>query len=274
MNQFFQRLWETQKQKKTYLCVGLDPNRAFFPRCLGEGDDVPFRFLKEIVDHTLPYTACYKPQIAYFSAFGWEAVLDKIIQYIKQKSPETQVILDSKRNDIGSTADMYAREAFERYQADAVTFNPYMGGDTVEPFSRHQDKAVFVLCRTSNPGAKEFQNLVVGDGEPLYQFVANRAVQHWNKNDNIGLVVGATAVKELRKIRQQCPEVWFLVPGVGAQGGDLAAVIEYGRRVDTQGGLIINSARAILYASDDKDFAVKAGEVAAQMQQQMEQYFQ
>ncbi|MEM7646611.1 MAG: orotidine-5'-phosphate decarboxylase, partial [Pseudomonadota bacterium] len=151
--------------------------------------------------------------------------------------------------------------------------NPYMGGDTIEPFSQYKDQGVFVLCRTSNEGASEFQNLIVGDGEPLYTFVADRALNAWNTHQNIGLVVGATAIKELRKIRSQFPEAWFLVPGVGAQGGDLQSVIEYGQRADGQGGLIVNSARGILYAGSGDDFAVKAQEAAESLQYQMAKSF-
>jgi len=148
-----------------------------------------------------------------------------------------------------------------------------MGGDTIEPFTKYKEKGIFVLCRTSNEGAKEFQKLTVGDGQPLYTFVADRALKVWNKNENIGLVIGATAINELRKMRDHFPEAWFLVPGVGAQGGDLAAVIEYGKRVDNEGGLIINSARGILYASEGDDFAQKAKEVAGQMQAEMAKSF-
>lgn len=197
----------------------------------------------------------------------------QVIEYIKSTYPSCLVLLDAKRSDIGTTAEMYALEAFNRYQADAVTVNPYMGGDTIAPFSKNKDKGIFVLCRTSNEGAKEFQNLTVGDGQPFYTFVADRALNAWNKNENIGLVLGATAIKELRKIRERFPEAWFLVPGVGAQGGDLESVIEYGRKIDNEGGLIVNSARAILYASEEDDFGIRAAEVAAEMHRAMERTF-
>lgn len=273
MGPFFQKLLKEQKFKKSQLCVGLDPNPQRLPLSMRGDTSQVFPFLKEIIDHTHEFASCFKPQIAYFSAFGLEEQLQQTMDYLRDQYPDCPVILDSKRNDIGSTAEMYAQEAFTRYGADAVTVNPYMGGDTVEVFSQHKDKGVFVLCRTSNEGAKEFQNLTVGDGQPLYSFVAQRALEVWNKHNNIGLVVGATAINELRKIRDRFPEAWFLVPGVGAQGGDLASVIQYGRRVDNEGGVIINSARAILYASDKDDFAIKAKEVAAGMHQTMEKSF-
>lgn len=273
MGAFFDRLLKEQKYKKSYLCVGLDPNLEKLPKKWRGDKEAVFPFLKEIIDQTQEFTSCYKPQIAYFSAHGLEAELFQTLQYLRDHYPNTPVILDAKRNDIGSTAEVYASEAFNRYGADAVTVNPYMGGDTVEPFSSYKEKGVFVLCRTSNDGAKEFQNLTVGDGQPLYTFVAERALKNWNKHDNIGLVVGATAINELRKIRDHFPEAWFLVPGVGAQGGDLSAVIKYGRRVDGGSGLIINSARGILYASEGEDFAKAAKEVASSMQAEMAKTF-
>ncbi len=269
MDGFFSRLSQEQKNKKSYLCVGLDPHLDRLPgQWKGDAAGV-VPFLKEIIDQTQEFACCYKPQIAYFAAYGLEQQLAQVISYLKAQYPSCPVILDAKRNDIGATAEMYAQEAFKRYQADAITVNPYMGGDTVEPYTRFTDKGVFVLCRTSNDGAKELQNLTVGDGQPLYSFVAERALKGWNKNKNVGLVVGATAIKELRKIRDRFPEAWFLVPGVGAQGGDLKAVIEYGRRVDGEGGLIINSSRGILYAGDGDDFGTKAREEAARLQAEM-----
>jgi orotidine-5'-phosphate decarboxylase len=269
MGSFFKRLAEEQKRKKSFLCVGLDPHLDRLPGAMQGDLEAVFPFLKTIIDQTEEYACCFKPQMAYFAAYGLELVLQKTITYLHDTYPHCPVILDGKRNDIGSTAEMYATEAFKRYQADALTVNPYMGGDTVESFARYKDRGLFVLCRTSNEGAKELQNLTVGDGQPLYSFVADRALNTWNKNQNIGLVVGATAIAELRKMRDRYPEAWFLVPGVGAQGGDLTSVLEYGRRVDNEGGLIINSARAILYASAGEDFGEQARQVAADMQAEM-----
>ncbi len=273
MGSFFQRVLKEQKYKKTYLCVGLDPHLDRLPGKMKGDPQAVFPFLKSIIDNTHEFACCFKPQVAYFSAYGLEKTLVETLQYLQENYPDCPVILDAKRNDIGSTAEMYSIEAFKRYGADAITVNPYMGGDTVEIFSQYKDKGVFVLCRTSNEGAKEFQNLTVGDGQPLYTFVADRALNAWNKNENIGLVVGATAINELRKIRERFPEAWFLVPGVGAQGGDLKAVLEYGRRVDGEGGIIVNSARGILYASEGDDYAEKAREAAIDLQSQMAGYF-
>ena len=185
------------------------------------------------------------------------------------KEKNLLVLMDAKRGDIGATAEMYAKEAFDRYQADAVTVNPYMGGDTVEPFTNYKDKGVFLLCRTSNPGAAHTQNVTcTSEGTPYYQHIAAQALTEWNSHHNIGLVVGATAVQELRHLRDHYPQAWFLVPGVGAQGGDLQAVVTYGSRAEG-GGLLINSSRGILYASQGEDFAEKAGEAAKNLYDQI-----
>ena len=269
---FFDQLKKQQHNKKTHLCVGLDPHKDKIPKHLKGCEDPVLEFLKAIVDSTADYACCFKPQIAFFAAYGLEATLWKTMDYIHSAHPGMPIILDTKRNDIGTTAEMYAEESFVRYGADATTVNPYMGKDSIAPFTRHKDKGVFVLCRTSNEGAKELQNITVGDGEPLYHLVADKALTSWNPNGNVGLVIGATAVSELRKIRAKYPDVWFLVPGIGAQGGDLQAAIEYGRSPDGH-GLIINSARSILYASCKKDFAEKAAEEAQKMQEVMAPFF-
>lgn len=267
---FFKRLEEHQKQKKSFLCVGLDPHLDKLPEDMKGKKEAVLPFLKSIVDATHELSICYKPQIAYFAAYGLEKELSEIIDYIHEKY-QVPVILDAKRNDIGSTAEMYALEAFDRYKADAVTLSPYMGGDTIAPFTKDPSKGVFVLCRTSNDGASEFQNLNFSN-KPFYQVVADRALNHWNQNKNIGLVVGATAVSELKTLRENFPHGYFLVPGVGAQGGDLEAVIQYGIRAEG-GGLVINSARGILYASAKKDFAEKAKENAYDLQKVMAKAF-
>lgn len=273
MNMFFDELWKTQKKKKSILCVGLDPHLDKLPAGLKGKPEKVGEFLRTIVDATEEYACCFKPQIAYFAAYGLESTLSEIIDYIHTKYPATPVILDAKRNDIGSTAQMYAIEAFERYKADALTVNPYMGGDSVEPFANYKSKGIFVLCRTSNEGARELQNLRMESNLPLYSVVADHVLNSWDKNHNLGLVVGATAIDELRKIRSSFPKAWFLVPGVGEQGGQLAAVIENGRRHDNKGGLIVNSARAILYASTGADYGEKAAKVAANLQKDMAQSF-
>ncbi len=236
----------------TQVCVGLDPFPERFPSTVKNIYD----FNRAIIDATADLVCCYKPQFAHFAAVEAERELKQTIKYIKSQYPDIPVILDSKRGDIGSTASMYAKEAFEHYQADSVTVNPYMGSDTVLPFAEHKDKGVIVLCRTSNPSASEFQNQLI-DGEPLYIHVARMAQEKWNANNNICLVVGATAPQEMKKIRDAAPDLPFLVPGIGAQGGDLQATVENGRFA-TGNGLMINSSRAILYASQAEDFADKA----------------
>ena len=259
MNLFYKRLSETQRIKKTCLCVGLDPRLDLLPEPLTGRRDAVFEFLKGIVDRTREFSCCFKPQIAYFSAYGLEEVLLEIINYIHGKYPENPVILDAKRNDIGPTSEMYAMEVFNRYKADAVTVNPYMGQESVEAFAKYRDKGVFILCRTSNPGAGELQDLKMEE-TPLYSLVAEKALGSWNQNENIGLVVGGTGSGELKKLREDFPEAWFLVPGVGAQGADMDSVIKYGKS-NGVGGLIVNSSRAILYAGKGADYGKKAGEI-------------
>jgi orotidine-5'-phosphate decarboxylase len=225
-------------------------------------------FNKAIVDATADLACCYKPQFAHFAAERAEAQLMASIAYIKSRYPDIPVILDSKRGDIGSTASMYAREAFEHYGADAVTVNPYMGSDTVLPFAEHAEKGVILLCRTSNPSAAEFQNLMI-EGEPLYIHVARRAQQHWNGNGNIALVVGATAADEMARIRDVAPDLPFLVPGIGAQGGDLAATVRHGQTASGK-GLMINASRSILYASNGSNFAEAARAEAIRLRDQIQ----
>lgn len=270
MNTFFKLISENQKNKKTFLCVGLDPNLSLLPKPITGQPEAVFDFLKNIIDATEEFACCFKPQVAYFAAHGWEDTLLQIIKYIHEKYPQTPVILDAKRNDIGTTSEMYATEVFVRYKADAVTVNPYMGQDSLEPFVKQKDKGVFILCRTSNPGAGEFQNLKI-DEKPLYKVVAQKVLNTWNINKNIGLVVGATAPEELKDLRNEFPEAWFLVPGVGTQGGDMNLAIQYGK--SEKGGLIINSSRTILYAGKGSDYADKARKTAQAMQKEMKCYF-
>jgi orotidine-5'-phosphate decarboxylase len=243
-------------QAGTQVCVGLDPFLERFPASFSANPSAIFEFNKAIVDATAAYACCFKQQFAHYAAEAAEDQLKQTIQYIKQNHSDVPVILDSKRGDIGSTATMYAREAFEHYGADAVTVNPYMGSDTVLPFAKYQDKGVIVLCRTSNASASEFQNQLI-DGEPLYIHVARKAQQLWNANGNISLVVGATAPQEMANIRAVAPDLPFLVPGIGAQGGDLTSTVKNGSFSDGH-GLMINSSRNILYASNGEDFAEAA----------------
>ncbi|HEX5754790.1 MAG TPA: orotidine-5'-phosphate decarboxylase [Arenimonas sp.] len=267
---FMQSLQRRWQDANSLVCVGLDPEPAKFPARFGKDADSVFHFCRDIVDATAPFVCAFKPQIAHFAALAAEDALKRLIAHIHLKHPRIPVILDSKRGDIGSTAQHYASEAFDRFGADAVTVNPYLGRDSAQPFLDRADKGVIVLCRTSNPGSAEFQNLSI-DGRPLYQHVAERVASEWNGNRNCLLVVGATWPKELAEIRAIAPELPFLVPGVGAQGGDVEAVVRSGRSADGS-GLIISSSRAILYASNGDDYAEAAGRAAQQLQGEINRY--
>jgi orotidine-5'-phosphate decarboxylase len=245
----------------TMVCVGLDPEPEKFPAHLRADPDAVFAFCKAIVDATADLAACFKPQIAHFAALGAELALQRLVRHVHDEHPGVPVILDAKRGDIGSTAQHYAAEAFDRYGADAVTLNPYLGHDSVQPFLDRADKGVVLLCRTSNPGAKDFQDLDCG-GRPLYQRVAETIARDWNGNGNCLLVTGATWPRELASVRALVGDMPFLVPGVGAQGGDVAAVVANGKTADG-GGLLVSSSRAILYAGNGEDFA-DAARAAAQ----------
>ena len=253
---FLQRLDAAMTSTQSLVCVGLDPEIERFPAHLRQRPQAILEFNRSIIDATADLACAYKPQIAHYAAVGAEDQLLETIRYIRQKAPGIQVILDSKRGDIGSTAEKYAREAFERYGADAVTINPYLGRDSAEPFLEHADKGVVVLCRTSNAGARELQDLDVG-GRKLYQLVAEKVAKEWNSRGNCLLVVGATYPDELADIRRITGEMTFLVPGIGAQGGDIEKAVRNGRRADGR-GLVINSSRGILYAGQGEDFASAA----------------
>ncbi len=251
----------TQRRNASLLCVGLDPEPAKFPTHLHGRPDAVFAFCRAIVDATADLVCCFKPQFAHFAAVRAEDALERLIAHIHATHPGVPVILDAKRGDIGSTAQHYASEAFDRYGADAVTVNPYLGRDSVQPFLDRADKGVIVLCRTSNPGARDLQDLIVpdkiGGGKPLYQHVAQLVARNWNANGNCALVVGATYPDELREVRALVGDMPILVPGIGAQGGDVEAVLRNGK--NAQGaGLIISSSRAILYAGSGEDFAQAA----------------
>lgn len=250
------RRWEASG---SLLCVGLDPDTERIPSAFGTGPAAILRFCEEIVSATAEYACAFKPQVAYFAAAGAEAELAALCRRIRENHPDVPVILDAKRGDIGDTARMYAREAFERFGAHAVTVNPWMGTDTIEPFLSHPDGAAIVLCRTSNPGSAELQARLV-DGTPLYEHVASLAAHTWSTMGDVSLVVGATWPTELARVRAITGDMTLLVPGVGAQGGDPAEVVRNGRT--TKGtGLVVNSSRAILYASVD-DPAAGAARVA------------
>jgi orotidine-5'-phosphate decarboxylase len=270
---FAERLARAQQISGSLVCVGLDPDPAKLPRDLVRAQELSaaqdvfaggrppaalplVAFNHRIIDATADIAAAYKPQIAFYSALGAEDQLLASIRYIRQRAPHALIILDAKRNDIGNTAEAYAREAFDRYDADAVTVSPYMGEDSVRPFLARPDRGAILLCRTSNPGAKDFQDLVV-DGLPLYRRVAERAAGRWNQHRNLMLVVGATYPREMAELRQAHPDVPFLVPGIGAQGGDLEATLAAG--LDSRGaGLLINSSRNIIYAGGGSPDAIRA----------------
>lgn len=253
---FGTRLARAMHEHDSLVCVGLDPEPEKFPASLRHHKRAIFEFNRAIVDATADLVCAYKPQIAHYAALGAEDQLADSIAYIRERAPGVPVILDSKRGDIGSTAEKYAREAFVRYGADAVTVNPYLGFDSAEPFLHYADKGIVVLCRTSNAGAREFQDLEV-DGRKLYQIVAEHVAQKWNTRGNCLLVVGATYPAELADIRSRTGEMTFLVPGVGAQGGDVNLAVRNGMTA-TGSGLVINSSRGILYAGSGDDFAVAA----------------
>lgn len=253
---FLQRLDAAMTSTQSLVCVGLDPEIEKFPVHLRQRPQAILEFNRAIIDATADFACAYKPQIAHYAAVGAEDQLLETIRYIRHRAPGIQVILDSKRGDIGSTAEKYAREAFERYGADAVTINPYLGRDSAEPFLEYADKGVVVLCRTSNAGARELQDLDVG-GRKLYQLVAEKVATEWNTRGNCLLVVGATYPDELADIRRLTGDMTFLVPGIGAQGGDIEKAVRNGRRADGR-GLVINSSRGIIYASQGEDFAAAA----------------
>jgi len=257
---FLGKLNSRWRSTGSMLCVGLDPDVSRLPGAMSGRTEAIADFCIEIVDATAPHVCAFKPQIAYFAAVGAESQLQRVCDHIKASHPDIPLILDAKRGDIGDTAKLYAREAFDRYGADAVTVNPYLGTDSLGPFLSSTDRGVIVLCRTSNAGSGTFQSQLV-DGRPLYEHVAERAASEWSKMGEVGLVVGATYPDELARVRAIVGDMPLLVPGVGAQGGDAATVLNVGRSSDGF-GLIINSSRAVLYASSGDDFASAAADAA------------
>jgi orotidine-5'-phosphate decarboxylase len=268
---FTDQLRAAEARHRSMLCVGLDPEPAKFPGDW-KGDAARiFDFCAAIVDATKDLVSAYKPQVAYFAAQRAEDQLERLCAHIRAVAPGVPLILDAKRGDIGATAEQYAREAFERYRADAVTLSPFMGWDSVEPFLRHEGKGVFLLCRTSNPGGDDLQAQVLEGGERVFERVARLAAGPWNRNGQVGLVVGATYPAEVARVRELAPTLPLLIPGVGAQGGDAAATVRAGWRGQVQAGgagwhssgpIVVNSSRAVLYASAGADFAEAARRVA------------
>jgi orotidine-5'-phosphate decarboxylase len=267
---FIDMLRAAERQNHSMLCVGLDPEPTKFPdRIKGDANKI-YDFCAAIVDATADLAIAFKPQIAYFAAHRAEGQLERLMEHMRRVAPQVPIILDAKRGDIGSTAEQYAIEAFERYGADAVTLSPFMGFDSVQPYLKFHGKGAFLLCRTSNPGGDDLQNqrLSSVEGQPLlYEHVAKLAQGPWNLNGQLGLVVGATYPKEIERVRELAPTLPLLIPGVGAQGGDAVATVKAGLRVqgeNTTGPIIVNSSRAILYASRADDFANAARQVALQ----------
>lgn len=264
----YQELVNQFRKKSSLLCVGLDTDIARLPRHILNEDDPIFAFNKQIIDATADHCIAYKPNLAFYEAHGargWES-LQKTIEYIPK---DIFTIADAKRGDIGNTAGMYAKAFFEEMSFDAVTIAPYMGRDSVDPFLAYPDKWTILLARTSNASSSDFQELFVGE-DYLYQRVIEISSK-WGGSDQMMYVVGATQPESLQVIRKMVPDHFFLVPGVGAQGGNMEEVIRYGSTAD--GGLLINSSRQIIYASPEKDFAQAAGNEAKKLQQQMEQIF-
>jgi len=250
------------RRNDSMLCVGLDPQPSRLPGAW-KGDARRIEdFCAGIVDATKDLACAFKPQIAYFAAHRAEDQLERVIAYIRRVAPGVPVILDAKRGDIGSTAEQYAREAFERYRADAVTLSPYMGFDSIEPYLRFDGRGLFLLCRTSNPGGDDLQSLPLADGETLFERVARLAAGAWNRNGQLGLVVGATYPSEIARVRELAPTLPLLIPGIGAQGGDAQATVRAGWR--DGGPIVVNSSRAILYASGGEDWAAAARQAADQ----------
>lgn len=264
---FVQRIERAWNAGDTLVCVGLDPDPARLPKHLADADYPMFEFGRAIVDATADLVCAFKPQIAYYAAARAEDQLEMTIAHILRHHPAIPVILDAKRGDIGSTAGMYAKEAFERYRADAVTVNPYLGFDALAPFLEFSDKGVIVLCRTSNPGARDVQD-IESKGRKLYQIIAEKAARDWNAKGNVLLVVGATYPEELAQIRAIVGDMPILVPGVGAQGGDVAAVVANGATADGT-GLIISTSRAVLYAGGGADYAEAARSAAQKMRDEI-----
>jgi orotidine-5'-phosphate decarboxylase len=269
---FINKLSAAWTANDSLLCVGLDPDLGKLPAQFQSDPQGIYHFCREIIDATADLACAFKPQIAYFAALRAEDQLEQICVYLRDNYPHIPLILDAKRGDIGATARQYAREAYDRYGADAVTVNPYMGSDSVEPYMEWRERGVIILCRTSNAGGSDLQFLDVG-GQPLYQHVARLVAEKWNSNGQCALVVGATFPEELAQVRAIVGDMPLLVPGIGAQGGDIAATVTSGRTANGA-GMMINSSRAILYAAAQpgEDFATAARRVAEETRNAINQH--
>ena len=273
---FLDMLSRAERQNQSMLCVGLDPDPAKFPaHWRGDASKI-YDFCAAIIDATADQCIAFKPQIAYFAAHRAEDQLERLMAYLRAQAPQVPVILDAKRGDIGSTAEQYAKEAFERYGADAVTLSPFMGRDSVQPYLRYSGKGAFLLCRTSNPGGDDFQNqaLAALPGQPrLYEHIAQLAQTTWNDNGQLGLVVGATYPQELARVRARAPTVPLLIPGVGAQGGDATATVRAawrGSATQTTGPIVVNASRSVLYADSGAQFAQAARHEALTLRESLQ----
>jgi orotidine-5'-phosphate decarboxylase len=257
---FTDTLAAASRRHDSLLCVGLDPDPARFPAAWKGDASRIHDFCAGIVDATKDLVCAFKPQIAYFHAHRAEDQLERLMAHIRRVAPGVPVILDAKRGDIGATAEQYAREAFERYQADAVTLSPFMGFDSIEPYLRREDKGAILLCRTSNPGGEDLQAQTLEGGEKLFERIARLAAGPWNRHGQLGLVVGATYPAEIARVRELAPTLPLLIPGVGAQGGDAEATVRAGWR---EGGpIVVNASRSVLYASSAEDWASAARRAA------------
>src|SRR5262252_10188376 len=264
---FTDKLLAAERANDSLLCVGLAPEPAKFPGAWQHDPARIFDFCATIVDATRDLVIAFKPQIAHFAANRAEDQLERLLAHIRKVAPQVPVILDAKRGDIGSTAEQYAREAFERYQADAVTLSPLLGFDSLEPYMKYDGKGLILLCRTSNLGAADLQGQRLSGGQMLYEHIARLAQGEWNHTGQLGLVVGATAPTEIARVREIAPTLPLLIPGVGAQGGDAQAAVQAGWRARngvTSAPIIVNSSRAVLYASRGNEFAAAARDVALQ----------
>ena len=263
-----QELIEQIKTKKSFLCVGLDTDLKKVPQHLLNDNDAIFTFNKNIIDATAKYCVAYKPNLAFYEAFGVKGMIafEKTVNYLNKYYPDHFIIADAKRGDIGNTSKMYARTFFEEYDVDALTVAPYMGEDSVTPFLGYEGKWVILLALTSNKGSNDFQLTTSPDGERLFEKVI-RTSRKWGNDDNMMFVVGATQGKMFEDIRKVAPDSFLLVPGVGAQGGSLEEVCRYGMTKDC--GLLVNSSRGIIYASSGEDYAEVAGQKAKELQEQM-----
>lgn len=266
---FTERLLRAEARNDSMLCIGLDPDPSKFP---GSWKDDPariFDFCATIVDATRDLAIAFKPQIAYFAAQRAEEQLERLIAHIHQSAPDVPVILDAKRGDIGSTAEQYAREVFERYRADAVTLSPFMGFDSIQPYLAYEGKGAILLCRTSNPGGADLQAQVLPNGDRLFEHIARLAAGPWNAGGQLALVVGATFPAEVARVRELAPTLPLLIPGIGAQGGDGAATVRAGWRPGAS--IMVSSSRAILYASRGDNFAAAARQVALATRDELNQ---